>query len=180
MWLRLFFILPTFFLASDALAYLDPASGSAILYIVISVFSAVVYFFKNNALSIANLVAVKLNFKKDAIIKKHRVVFYSEGKQYWSVFSSVMKWLNDQGHECLYLTSDKQDPGLSSGLAHITSKYLGNINFSAAYLAQLEADFVGMTTPQLDVLTIKRSKKVKHYGHILHAPGYIHLSKVCL
>src|SRR5690606_26155606 len=67
-------------------------------------------------------------------------------------------------------TSDKQDPGLNSGLKNVTSKYLGNINFSAAYLAQLEADFVGMTTPQLDVLTIKRSKKVKHYGHILHAP----------
>jgi CDP-glycerol glycerophosphotransferase (TagB/SpsB family) len=41
---------------------------------------------------------------------------------------------------------------------------------TSVYLNRLKAKFVGMTTPQLDVMMIRRSKKVQHYGHIVHAP----------
>jgi hypothetical protein len=167
---KIFLISFSFFVAQNALAYLDPASGSAILYIVISVASAGAYFFRNIAISTFNFFAVKLKFKSEKISGSNRIVFYSEGKQYWYVFQPILKWLNQNGHSCVYLTSDKKDPGLTANLSHINAKYIGNINFAGAYLAQIKADFVGMTTPQLDVLTIKRSKKVKHYAHIVHAP----------
>ena len=170
MFRKLFLILYSFFFAHNALAYLDPASGSAILYIVISVVSAGAYFFRNIALSIFNFLAVKLRFKSGNISTTNKIVFYSEGKQYWYVFQPVLKWLSQNGHACVYLTSDKNDPGLTANFPHINSKYIGSINFAGAYLAQIKADFVGMTTPQLDVLTIKKSKKVKHYAHIVHAP----------
>lgn len=41
---------------------------------------------------------------------------------------------------------------------------------TSVYLNKLKAKFVGMTTPQLDVMMIRRSKQVQHYAHIIHAP----------
>jgi hypothetical protein len=41
---------------------------------------------------------------------------------------------------------------------------------TSVYLKKLRAKFVGMTTPQLDVMMIRRSKHVQHYAHIVHAP----------
>lgn len=169
MWIRLLFTFQILIFAQDALAYLDPASGSAIVYIIISIASAGMYFFKNLGISLFNFVAVKLKFKSSGSTH-HRIVFYSEGKQYWYVFEPVLKWLNQHGHKALFLTSDKNDPGLKSGMENIESRYIGQVNFAGTYLNQIQADYLGMTTPQLDVLTIKRTKKVKHYSHIVHAP----------
>jgi hypothetical protein len=45
---------------------------------------------------------------------------------------------------------------------------MGNKAF--VYLTLLEADVCVMTTPGLDVLQIKRSKGVKHYSYLIHAP----------
>jgi hypothetical protein len=78
--------------------------------------------------------------------------------------------LSSQGKDVLFLTSDKNDPALTANLPAVTTKYIGAVNYAGTYLAQLEADFLGMTTPQLDVLTIRRAKNVKHHAHILHAP----------
>lgn len=153
-----------------ALAYLDPASGSAILYVITAVATTVGYFCRNMALAVFNFLAVKLRFRETGLSDSQKIVFYSEGKQYWNVFQPILQWLSQNGQACSYLTSDKNDPGLKNPLPHVTVKYIGSINFAAAYLGQIKADFVGMTTPQLDVLTLKRSKGVKHYAHIVHAP----------
>jgi hypothetical protein len=40
-----------------------------------------------------------------------------------------------------------------------------------AYLNNIEADLLVTTTPQLDVMTFRRSRRVKHYSHIPHALG---------
>ncbi|MCB0394786.1 MAG: CDP-glycerol glycerophosphotransferase family protein, partial [Bdellovibrionales bacterium] len=102
-----------------------------------------------------------------------KIVFYSEGRQYWNVFQPILMALSKRGVPASYLTSDRDDPGLDSKLDGITSKYIGKIGVASAFMAQLKADFVGMTTPQLDVLTLKRSKRVKHYAHVIHAPADI-------
>ena len=34
-----------------------------------------------------------------------------------------------------------------------------------------------MTTPQLDVFALKRSKSVDHYCYVIHAPNNIHADK---
>ncbi len=98
------------------------------------------------------------------------IIFYSEGKQYWSVFLPVIRSLEKKGVPCAYLTSDREDPGLAYKSGQYASKYIGNLTISSVYLNRLKAKFVGMTTPQLDVMMIRRSKKVGHYGHIVHAP----------
>ena len=53
---------------------------------------------------------------------------------------------------------------------YVTCKYIGQGNKAYSYLNLLEADLLAMTTPGLDVLQIKRSKRVQHYTYIQHAP----------
>jgi hypothetical protein len=70
----------------------------------------------------------------------------------------------------VYLTSDHDDPGLLYSSEFIETKYIGTGAKAYAHLAVLEADVCAMTTPGLDVLQIKRSKGVRHYAHLIHAP----------
>lgn len=77
-----------------------------------------------------------------------------------------------------YYTGDENDPILDfkSEIAHI--ECIGNDNKAFVKLNTLEADICLMTTPQLDVLQLKRSKAVKHYCHILHSLPHIDIYEV--
>jgi hypothetical protein len=99
------------------------------------------------------------------------LVFYSEGKQYWNVFEPILSSLSQKNVRATYLTSDKNDQGLVAGIPGITAKFIGKTGVAFSYLQQIRADVLTMTTPQLDVLTLKRSKGVKHYAHVVHAPA---------
>ncbi len=55
---------------------------------------------------------------------------------------------------------------------------IGNDNKAFARLNALEADICIMTTPQLGVLQLKRSKAVKHYCHILHSLPHIDIYEI--
>lgn len=156
-------------LSDNAHAYLDPASGSAIVYIVISVASAGFFYLRNFAFDLYHFLALKLKFKTISH-SQNSIVFYSEGKQYWYVFKSTLLALNAKGERVLFLTSDKNDEAFKSASDQLEVRYIGPMNVAGAYLRQLKADIVVMTTPQLDVLTLRRSKFVKHYCHIVHAP----------
>ena len=62
------------------------------------------------------------------------IIFYSEGKQYWSVFLPVIKALEKKNTRCAYLTSDKDDPGLEYQSEHYDSKFIGNLTMTSVYL----------------------------------------------
>ena len=149
--------------------YIDPASTSAILYIIIALVATLVYTLRGYFYRLKNLILGK-GFVNSDELRFSEIVFYSEGKQYWAVFLPIIKALEKKGKPCSYLTSDKNDPGLSYQSEIFESKFLGNLTMTSVYLNKLKAKFVGMTTPQLDVMMISRSKKVQHYGHIVHAP----------
>jgi hypothetical protein len=159
-----------FIFSSDAQAYLDPASGSAILYIILSVASAGIFFLRDSILKIYYFLLTKFKFKHNQNKNYHQIVFYSEGRQYWNVFYPILKELEKSGERILFLTSDKKDPAFNHNFSNVTVNYIGSSHLAGVYLNQISAKFLGMTTPQLDVLTIKKSKKVKHYAHIVHAP----------
>ena len=149
--------------------YIDPASTSALLYIIIALVATVAFALRGFFYKVKNLILGK-GFINSNDFENTDIVFYSEGKQYWSVFLPVIKALEKKNVPCAYLTSDKDDPGLAYNSDYYGSKYIGNLTMTSVYLNKLKAKFVGMTTPQLDVMMIQRSKKVQHYGHIVHAP----------
>ncbi len=149
--------------------YIDPASTSALLYIILALAASIAFALRGFFYKIKNLVLGK-GFKNDHDFEGYDIIFYSEGKQYWRVFLPVIRNLVKQGQKCGYLTSDENDPGLDYKSELYKAKYIGNLTMTSVYLNRLKAKFVGMTTPQLDVMMIRRSKKVQHYGHIVHAP----------
>jgi hypothetical protein len=98
-------------------------------------------------------------------------VIYCEGKQYWNVFKPVLDEFEKRNTGLLYLTSAEDDPVFDAGYKFIKSEYIGEGNKAFARLNMLQADFCLMTTPGLNVYQLKRSKMVKHYSHVLHAPS---------
>ncbi len=149
--------------------YIDPASTSALLYIIIALLATIAFSLRGYFYRLKNLVLGRGFIASDEL-GGTEIVFYSEGKQYWYVFLPIIRALEKKEIPCAYLTSDKEDPGLDYQSDLYTSKYIGNITMTSVYLNKLKAKFVGMTTPQLDVMMIRRSKRVQHYGHIVHAP----------
>jgi len=101
---------------------------------------------------------------------KYGLVFYSEGNQYWNTFKPIIEQLSQRGIRLTYLTSSQDDEGLAYESDAVESRYIGKGNMAYATLNVLEADLCVMTTPGLDVLHIRRSKGVKHYAFIFHAP----------
>ena len=153
-----------------AYAYLDPGSGSALVSGLIGLLATVLFLLKG--LYYKGWRSVLGIFGKTVEDDKieQSLVFYSEGRYYWNTFRPVIDELVSRGVECVYLTSDEEDPGLFYSSELVSTKYIGMGNKAFVYLALLEADVCVMTTPGLDVLQIKRSKGVKHYSYLIHAP----------
>ena len=156
--------------SSEAYAYLDPGTGSMLLSAVIALIAAVFYFAKNIFYEFAALFAGLFGVRIGRSTK-HSIVFYSEGKQYWNTFKPVIEALNKRGVKLTYMSSDEEDEGLFSQSPNVDTLFIGKGNKAYSILNSLESKICIMTTPCLDVLQIRRSKGVRHYGHILHAAG---------
>lgn len=175
-------------------AYLDPGTGSLLLSSVVALIASGVFFFKGMFYRIIRITSgggIKI---KKGKIDNNQLVFYSEGKQYHNVFKPILKYLDSISYPYTYLTSSIKDYNLhfnissDSELSNIKYpnnpnahfEYIGSIDSNKAIsrLNTLKADVVMMTTPQLHVLQIKRSKSVKHYCHIIHALPHVDIYEI--
>ncbi len=159
-------------LPRSAFAYLDPGTGSMLFSAFIGIVATLMFVFKSLICKIKHLPSYIIGKKiKRTNHECEHIVFYSEGGQYWYVFKPVIEELYNRRICCTYVSSDEKDPGIQCGLDTVRSHFIPEGNKLFFYLNTLEADMVVMTTPQLDVLQIKRSKGVKHYCHITHSAG---------
>ncbi len=152
----------------SALLYIDPGTGSMLFSIAMGVVAAGYFVLRAAWLKLKFLVTGKLH-EGNATPKKHGIVVYSEGDQYWNVFSPVLEELERRGEPVSYYTSSETDPALSRRWNRVAAEYIGEGNKAFARLNFLEADICLMTTPGLDVYQLKRSKGVGHYAHVLHS-----------
>lgn len=148
-------------------------SGSTILYVAAGLFATIFYGLRGFFYRFVNFWKGR-GFVSEDSIKDCSIVFYSEGKQYWNVFLPIIQELDSKGVKSAYLSSDNNDPGLEYESGNLYTHYLGGMAQSWSYLNNLKADLVVMTTPQLDIMTLKKSKNVKHYCHVLHSPSDVH------
>ena len=168
----LFYVLFFSFIAVlPAHCYIDPGTGSMLFSVLIG-FVSIFFFAAKTAL--IKIKTLPLWYKKkdgDVISSSSKdIVIYSEGKQYWNVFRPVLEELNRRKIPVTFYTSDENDLCFDFKSEFVTTSFIGKGNKAYATLNLLEADIVLMTTPGLDVYQLKRSKMVKHYSHILHAP----------
>ncbi len=154
---------------SPAYAYLDPGSGSMLLYALASIGGMLAYSARGLFHRTVNFFIGKGSGNSQDL-KGMNLGVYSEGNQYWNVLSPVIDSLAVKGVKCFYLTSDKNDEGLLHPSPLVTARYIGRDSISAAVLNHLTANLVVMTTPQLGIFKLKRSKNVQHYAQLLHAP----------
>lgn len=155
--------------ASPAYAYLDPGSGSMLLYALAGLAASLMYVLRGLYYRVTSLVTGK-GPRDIESMNGVELVFYSEGGKYWNVFAPIIEALDTKGIKCAYLTSDEEDKGLEYDSPNVTVEYIGGEARSAAVLNRLTAKLVIMTTPQLGIFTLKRSKDVRHYAHVIHAP----------
>jgi hypothetical protein len=149
--------------------YIDPGTGSMLFSILIG--AAATLYFLTRALIIKMKVIVSSGRTSMASDIAYPYIIYSEGKHYWNVFKPVIDEFEKRQITLLFLTSSDDDPVFSSSYQYIKSEFIGEGNKAFARLNFLSADVMLMTTPGLDVYQLKRSKAVRHYSHVLHAPS---------
>jgi len=164
------------FNTSSLFAYIDPGSGSLLVSGLIGITITMAYALRG--LFYRLLTRFSGGRISDLNDYTGKIVFFNEGKNYWNVFKPVLLELIRIEKDFIYLSADKNDPGLNElNSSCMTSHYLGNMKQSLFLLSRLKADLLVLTTPQLGILQLKRSKDVRHYCHILHAPIDIHTYK---
>lgn len=156
--------------SGPAFAYLDPGSGSMLVSALVGLLATLLFFMKGLYYKVGRSVFGILGRTAEDESVGQSLVFYSEGRQYWNTFKPILNELVSRSVPCVYLTSDEEDPGLLYSSEFLSTKYIGIGTKAHAYLTILETDVCVMTTPGLDVLQIKRSKGVKHYAYLIHAP----------
>lgn len=149
--------------------YIDPGTGSMLFTILIGVLSAGIYAFKN--------LIIKFRFYlsggKQEKTSENRMPFviFVDDKRYWNVFESVCDEFERREQSLTYMTASPDDPALNKEYKYITTEFIGEGNKAFAKLNMLKADILISTTPGLDVYQWKRSRDVKWYVHLLHAPN---------
>lgn len=165
---RLFYFFLFSLLGTPVFAYLDPGTGSMLLYAIAGMAATVFFLFKNLWYTLRGKIFLRGSVAVTTGLPD--IVFFSEGGKYWQVFKSVLDSLGREGAKCAYVTSDPADPGLSYAGPHVQAIRPGKELATIAWMNAIAADTVVATTPHLDVYQWRRSKKVKRYVHLFHAP----------
>ncbi len=149
-------------------SYIDPGTGAMLFAILTGLIGVIRFAIKGGWLKFKVLISGgKKGIQKDDI----PLVIFSEDKRYWPVFEPVCRMLSEKEFDVNYFTSSEDDPALKSNLKHFRSEFIGKGNKPFAKMNFLKATMVLSTTPGLDVYQWTRSKDVKYYIHIPHAPS---------
>ena len=111
--------------------------------------------------------ADKINKKEN--ISKAKIIIYGEDKRYYNVFKPIIEELINLEIPTIYYSSSYDDKIFEIKSDFLKSEFIGTGNKAYAKLNFIEADICLMTTPNLDVFQLKRSKGVKKYVHITHS-----------
>ena len=116
-------------------------------------------------LKLSNLISIVSLPRKD-----RRIVFYSEGRNYWVHLEALIKeFLSQSNVPVVYISSNGDDPGLK--YCHVRYKsYEIDEGFGRDWLfANLDTDVMVMTMPDLHQYQVKRSKFDVHYVYTQHS-----------
>ena len=153
---------------SSLFCYIDPGTGSLLFSALFGIIGTL--FFLSKALLIKLKTfsfADKINKKEN--ISKAKIIIYGEDKRYYNVFKPIIEELINLEIPTIYYSSSYDDKIFEIKSDFLKSEFIGTGNKAYAKLNFIEADICLMTTPNLDVFQLKRSKGVKKYVHIMHA-----------
>ena len=161
-----------FSLPEIAHAYIDPASGNALVASLIALAGTFLYMCKSLFYKIINRLAINPSSNTAQITEKDStVVIFSEGKTYWSTFRPIITELIKQKKYFRYITLDVHDPALLIDSKFMQSKLIYKTIRSFAKLAKIKAPVMLATTPNIGSpgYPIKRPPQVGNLVHVFHA-----------
>ena len=163
----IFFVI-CFFVPSTAYAYLDPGTGNALVYVVLSLLGAVFYFVKGLFYKIVKGEEIADNRAGNDY---DSLVIFGEGKAYWKVFKPVVEKLIEKKQCFSYYTMEIEDPCLLIDSPYMRNRYIGSGNVAYVKIGNLKANVVLSTTPNIGTegYPIPRSKGIKKLVHVFHA-----------
>ncbi len=159
-------VIAIFLYPRPAYAYLDPGTGSALVYVISGVVVSALFLARSLYDRTIELV-LRGRFKAP----KRDVVIHSEDRRYETTFLPIIRALARRKIEFSYITMYERDALCKPLPPEATHQVIppGLVGYS--YLNHLEAKLLLTTTPQLDVMMFRRSKRVKHYCMVQHALG---------
>lgn len=147
-------------------AYIDPGTGSAIVYIVIALVTSAYFAVKGAYYKIADVFAGRA-IKREVC----DIAIHSEDRRYELTFLPIMRHLSELGVAYTYYTMYERDDEFEELPENSQHQSISPGLMGYSFLNRLTANVFVTTTPQLDVMTFKRSNKVKHYLFVQHALG---------
>lgn len=152
---------------NEAHAYLDPGSGNAIIYLLLSLAGALLYYLKSFFYKIISLVTGK----KISLEKNEKISIFSEGKNYWLTYKPIVEELIANKISFIYYTIDIDDPALLIDNEYMHSRYVGTGDRAFAKVGALKTPIMLTTTPNIGSPTypLRRPGKVKKLCHVWHS-----------
>lgn len=148
--------------------YIDPGTGSMLFTVLVGVLGASIYGLRSLIMKMQFVLSGGKQEKHSE--KSIPFAIYSDDKRYWTTFRPICQEFERRKIPVTFMTSSPDDPALSEKFEYVTCQFIGEGNKGFAKLNMLQADMFLATTPGLDVYQWKRSKDVKYYVHVLHAP----------
>lgn len=158
--------LTVFLWSNPAAAYIDPGTGSALVYVVTGAVVSLYFLVRSSAYRV-----IEIFLRRGYSHQKCELAIHCESPRYEITFLPVMHFLAKKKVPMTFFTMyprDESHCALPKGVAHCEIAP-GMVGY--AHLNHLQARVLLTTTPQLDVMTFRRSKRVKHYIMIQHAIG---------
>ena len=159
----------------NTLLYIDPGTGSLIGSTLMGLGLAIIFSLKGLFYKFTSFLSGKKN-SRDCNFEG-QLVFFCEGRNYFNVFKPILNELIKEKQHFVYLTADKDDPNLKIKSEYAKLVCLGTISNAIFSLNKLKAKLCVMTTPQLNILMLKRSKDCKHYCQLGYCPTDLHTFK---
>ena len=154
---------------NNVFGYIDPGTGSLLFSALFGIIGTLFFLSKALIIKLKTMSFSKSKNIETEASKKARIIIYGEDKRYYNVFKPIIEELIKLEIPVIYYSSSEDDPifDIKNDLLH--AEFIGIGNKAYVKLNFIEADICLMTTPNLDVFQLKRSKGVKKYIHITHS-----------
>lgn len=152
--------------AVAAAAYIDPGTGSALFYVVSGIVISIYFGIRGLYYRLVEAV-FRVRHKE----QRCSLAIHCEDPRYEITFLPVIKALVERGIEPTFFTMYQRDASFEPLPDKVTHRSIAPGMVGYAYLNHIEANLLVTTTPQLDVMTFRRSARVRHYAHLPHALG---------
>jgi hypothetical protein len=158
-------------LPDKAYAYLDPASGNALVSFFIALFGSAMFFGKTIFYKFFSSSNLKSNSETGNINTQCMPILFSEGQVYWTTFRPIVEEFIDKNIHFRYVSLDVHDPGLTIDSTYMHSTRFSKDRLGFAKLAKLKGPIMLSTTPNIgsEGYPMGRPAGVKSLVHIFHA-----------